>query len=227
MLLLSPTEAASAIGARCGSSAPSAEDTALLSILGFVTVRVEDALNVYSLTLEECYDIFRVKAMPALNSRRKADPDPRITLRLSNGFVIVGSVELTDPSGAVLDLDTAADIDYEHGLIHLSDWSRGVYKATYQSGFEPEAEPIPVPVGYDEDSRLLLLVPDWIKAIAIGALVLWYRTMYLNPKGGTAKDLAHRSISDAISREIGSRIHGRYLRPRMDVEFAERREYGT
>lgn len=226
MLLISPPDAAAAIGAKCGSSAPSADDAALTSILGFITVRVEDALGVYSLTLEESYDRFRVKAMPPQNSRRKADPDPRITFRLSSGFVVIGSVEVVAPNGKLLDLE-GADIDYEMGLVHLSSWSRGTYNVTYQAGFEPEAEPIPPPVGYDEDNRVLMLVPDWIKAIAIGALVTWYRTMYLAPKGGTVKDLAHRSISDAIHREISTRIYGRYLRPRMDVEFAERREYGT
>jgi hypothetical protein len=197
--------------------------------LGFITVRVEDALSVYSLTLEECYDRFTVKAMPALNSRRKADPDPRVTFRLSSGFVVVGSVEIVAPGGAVVnpEANEAVDIDHEMGLIHLSSWLRGTYKITYQAGFEPEAEPIPPPIGYDESNRLLLEVPDWIKAIAVGALISWYRTMYMQPKGATAKDLAHRSISDSIHREIATRIYGRYLRPRMDVVFAERREYGT
>lgn len=227
MLLISPPEAAAAIGAKCGGSSPSADDAALVSILGFVTTRVEDALDVYSLTLCESYDKFRVKAMPAMNSRRRTDPEPRLSLRLSNGFVVVGSIVVIDPFGAEIDLETLADVDYEVGVINLSSWSRGTYKVTYHSGFEPEAEPVPVPLNYDEDGRVLLLVPDWIKAIAIGALVTWYRTMFLQPKGGTAKDLAHRSISDAIYKEIMARIYKRYLRPRMDVVFAERREYGT
>lgn len=220
MLLISPTNAALAIGAKCGGSAPTADDAAMLTILNFITPRVEDALNVESLTLEEHIDHFRLPAMNLGTTQL----GPRITLRLNNGFVVPDSVVVTGPDGTEIDADIEADIDYIQGLVHLFVWGKGTYKVSYAAGFEPETEPEILPDGYDTNQRVLQDVPEWIKAIAVAALVTWYRMSFLSPKA--SKDLSYAQVQNALQREIATRVYSRYMRPRQSVVFGESRGHG-
>ena len=220
MLLLSPSEAALAIGVKCGGSAPADDDPQLVAILNYITPRVEDACNVYSLTRTTNTDKFIVQRMPAYNSCRWPVPQevPRLSLRLSNGFVVADSVVVTDPDGEELDLTDSVDMEREMGMVYLDSWVRGTYTVTYDSGFEPVAGETPA----DADTQVMTGVPMWMKGIAISALVLWYRTVVMSPKGGT-KEISHGTILNHLHREIATRVYQRYMRPRVDCLCAERR----
>ena len=219
MLLISPTDAALAIGAKCGGSAPSADEPALLSILNYITARVEAAMGVRSLTFESCLDRVRLQGMPTAFSTILPQ---RCYILLTNGFVVPDCLVLTDPNGTVVD-NATLDVDNEMGVITLLDWIAGAYQIEYQSGFEPSPEPAPLPAGYDPDLRVLQDTPTWMRAIPIAMLIQWYRVTLLQPR--VNKDLA-RSYADmqsAINRDIHRCIYTRYQRPRYDCNFAERR----
>ena len=217
MLLISPTEAAMAIGAKCGGSAPSSEEPALLAILQYITARVEDSLNVFSLTLSESTERFYASFMP----KYSAGVDQSMSIRLSNGFVVPDTVVMIDPLGEVVDM-TTADIDNHLGVVNLSCWTHGAYTITYQSGFTPgdlifPDDPDPV----HTENRILVGIPEWMKAIAVSCLVVWYRTSFLSPRA--SKELSYGAVNQAIHQEISARIYGRYQRPRIGHLFTDRR----
>jgi hypothetical protein len=188
-----------------------------------MTPRVEAALGTYTLTLEEHTDKFFATPMPTVTYPDQ--PPPTLRVLLTNGFVIPDTIEVTDPNGDIVDLEAAADIDHLRGCLNLTTWIRGSYSVFYEAGFEPEAEPAILPSGYVSDQRVLQEIPEWMKAIVIGYLTTWYRVAYMSPKA--PKDLSFGALSDALSRELYSRVYSNYQRPRLGMVFADRRTYGA
>lgn len=221
MLLVSPSEAAIAIGARCGGSAPSDSDPQLLSVLRMITPRVEEALGVKSLTRGTHSEVFYLNAMPSLSSSLTA-PRRVSMLRTDNGFLMEDDspayeLSVLDPDGVAVDISdkTLIRTDLEYGIVRLFSWVRGEYTITYQSGFSPES----LPIDSDPENALLLGIPDWLKAIAIGYLIVWFRIM--NKMPAAPDKISYKSMMEALRGEIYSRIYSRYQRPRYDCIFGD------
>lgn len=220
MLLLSPTDAALGIGAKCGGSAPTAEDQQLLSTLRYITPRVEGALNVDSLVRHQCQDVFFLGSMQSAQIHRQ-----RVSMLLSNAFIVPGSVSIQLASGSpITGADADALVDFKYGVVTLESWERGACVIDYESGFAYPAAPEPPPEGYDIENSVLEDVPDWIKSIAISMLVIWYRTTVLAPR--FPKDISFGQVSQAMNRELYARIYEKYMRPRVGMLFSERLTYG-
>lgn len=215
MLIMSPAEAAIAIQAACGGSPPSAADPRLQYILSYITPRVEAAMNVATLTYGHYEDVFQVVCSPNSGSMERQ-------LRLSNAFVLDASLSVTDPYGTVT-LDTASDVfvNYELGTVNVKCTGTGMYKVAYYSGFTASAIPDPIPVGWQDAFRYFTNTPAWIRGMAIGFLTKWFRTMPLNPN--LPKDVSLSALERDLDREIYARVYGSFMRPRVDVVFAERR----
>lgn len=220
MLLMTVSEAALAIGAQCGGSSPGDTDPQMLLLLRYMLPRVEAALNVESLVRGEFIDHYYLSQMPECNG----NGDRReLKLRLSNGFVVPDSISISDPDGVVstgADLAEIAEIQHNEGVLTLLDWKRGVWSVAYTSGYEPTEEPLDPPEGYVSEDRVLQGVPDWIKAICIQVLVLWYRSTYLQPK--MSKGMSFEQVDQLMRREMLARIYEKYMRPRVGMVFSER-----
>lgn len=221
MLLMSPSEAALAIGGKCGGSAPTDEDTQLIAILDILTSRVEIALNVDSLVLAEHVDraVFPYYNLP--NFPAIEPPDPKLRIRLCNGFLVPDTVVIKDADGVVVDTTGLIDVDRDMGVVNLSEWDRGIHTIEYLSGFEP-ITPDPEPTAYDPCHRVLAGIPTWIKGIVVDMLVQWYRTEVLVPRA--VKDIRYGQLSLALDKILMSRIYSRYMRPRVGVTWGERRD---
>lgn len=222
MLLISPQEAALAIGAKCGGSLAS-EDSELQEILNLLTVAVEEALNVDTLTAGQFTERFEVGDMPPYNSYFRA-ASPKITFRLRNAFLACGTVEVEDPDGCVItegyEPVTKVFVDEYYGTVSFRNWVRGTYLVTYQAGFEPEPEPDPKPEGYDPDKRVLRCIPDFVKPIVLNYLIQWYRTTRLQPR--VTKDVSYASVHYAVRAAVYAAVYGKYQRPRTDCVWGER-----
>lgn len=218
MLLMSPADAAIAIGVKCGGSSPSADDPQLLFILGFLTSRIENSLETDSLTRRENVDRFELRDMPL---SIPTDCERSITLRTTSAFMVAGSISISDSNGEEVPASDIIDIDHQYGMVKLRNWLRGGYYVSYLAGFEPTEEPADPPIGYDPEQRILVGVPDWIKSIVVAVLVLWFRTSY---KAVTSiKGVGYGASQDALIREIATRVYGRWLRERHAVIFGARR----
>ena len=222
MLLIGPTEAAQAIGAKCGGSAPSAADPALIAILNMMTPRVESALNVYSLTRMTVNERVEFGTAGRNCHWHGGNPPPTLNLRLSNGFLVAGTLVLRDPDGVEIDLTTIGDVDLELGTVSLTSWCKGSHTLTYESGFTPGDVLDPnYPDPENSESRVLQGIPAWMQALAVEYLTLWYRTSVTSPKA--TKDLSYASVGNALQREITARVYGKYQRPRMGMLFTNKR----
>lgn len=224
MLLMSPSDAAQAIGSKCGGCAD-ADYASLTSILNLLTPKVEAACNVYSLTRGEYTEAFEAACMPR-GGHPRSELTAKLSLRLSNGFVLKDEDEpvvITDPEGTVVDStsypDTRIEIDYGRGMIHLDEWIRGVYTVTYQSGFEPTELPDPAPVDFDPDTRVLQDIPLWMKSIVVMYLDQWYRAVYLSTRA--SKEMSFIQVSEALRRMVHSAVYGTYQRPRMGCVWGD------
>ena len=213
MLLMSASEAASVIGAKCGSGAVTSDDPVLLSVLDFITSRVEEALNVQSLVRGAHTDKF---VLPAMSVAQQLARTNRM-LRLSNGFLAQDSLTLLDPNGEVVEFDDRGGVEHAYGIVNLPRWIEGVYTAEYVSGFEPEEIPASPPTGYDPDKRVLQNVPAWMKGIVANYLVLWFKTTQLQPK--VSKDLSYTGVLNGLRREVYAWVYGKYQRPRVGCVF--------
>jgi hypothetical protein len=225
MLLISPSEAALAIGAKCGGSSPTDSDPSLLAILNYITPRMEDSLNVASLPRRENRDIFEMLRKPEHRCQYPVDIyGIQTVIRLTNGFLVPDTYTLVDPLGNEVDMaDTdIVDVDREQGLLRLMDWRKGYYSFTYTAGFEPAGDPPEEETPLDADTRVLANIPVWMKAIVIDCLVLWYRTVMLKPTAD--KDLSYSGMIKELHREIAARVYMRYMRPRNNVIWAEARD---
>lgn len=222
MLLMTATEAALAIGAKCGGASPTTDDPQLLLLLGALTGRLEEALNVSSLTRGLFLDHFKLVDMPPYSGSWSA-ADREVSLRLSNGFVQKETIVVTDPNGDEVDLGEYKGVDASKGIITLKSWIRGTYQVEYVSGFEPEALPVSPPVGYDPETRVLQNIPAWMKGIVVHFLVLWFRTTQIQPKGN--KDISFGATMDSLRRDTYAWVYGKYQRPRANCVFADAREF--
>lgn len=221
MLLLSASEAAIAIGAKCSGSAPDQDDPALVFILRMLTPRVEAACDVISLTRGMSSDELRVpKAMTGAF-------DERLVFRLSNAFLFIDDDEnplvITDPDGETLDMTEDEDldikIDREKGLVSINKWIRGAYTIDYTSGFEAPDIPDTPPPGYDHEDSVLIGIPDWMKSIVIAYLTQWYRAVAVSPRGN--KDISYSAVSEALNRAVHVAVHGKYQRLRANCIWAD------
>lgn len=212
MLLMTPEKAALAIGARCSGSAPDADNTQLREILRLLTPRVEEALNVRSLTRGVYRDHFFIP-VPHPSTRRAGTPT---ILRLTNGFLVPNTVEIVNSSGEPVENFVA---HCQQGMVHVSPNISGVHYVQYQSGFEPEEIPDDAPADFDPEYLVLLEVPDFIESIVVACLVLWYRTTVINVRA--SKDLSIGAVMNSLRREITTRIYGKYQRQRAGVVFGD------
>lgn len=217
MLLLDPSTLSTLVSASCGGR-DSGESRDMVSVLRRVTPRVEEALNVATLTRGVYTDSF---FLPGSGSR-----DDRAGLRLSNGFVVPDSVTVIDPNGNPVSSDVMSEdeIDYRYGVIHISQWMRGRYKVRYTSGFEPADLPASPPDWMTPDDRVLKDVPDWIEALVANFAVLWFRTARISPK--VNEKISYGQVDAAIRKEITARLYPRYQRPRVGLYFSDRMDNG-
>lgn len=219
MLIIDPKVLAVAIGAKCGGSAPSADDEGMNTVLNLILPRIEDAMNVASLVRGSFTDHFFMGA-PTRNELISGRP---AQLRLSNGLIDKTSLVVTDANNNVLTTDVVS-LNDEYGIVEVAGWSRGHYAISYESGFEPEPVPDPVPEGYNPNFRILQDVPDWIQGIAVDLVVAWWRTQKLSPS--VPKNVAYAALDGAIRRDVYVRVYGRYMRPRVGVTWSERLDRG-
>lgn len=213
MLLMSASEAATAIGAKCGAGSITSDDPVLLQVLGYITTRIEAALDVKSLERGWHVDKFDLLEMPP----RSYGSGPKVQLRLSNGFLAPDSLVLLDPKGEEVEFSAQEGVGNDYGIVTLRSWVAGTYEASYVSGFEPEALPTSPPVGYDPDSRVLQNVPAWMKGIVANYLVLWFKTVQMQPK--VSKELSYTGILNGLRREVHAWVYGKYMRPRAGCVF--------
>lgn len=216
---MSPTEAALAIGAKCGGSAPSNDDAQLMRILRYLTPRVEGALNVQTISREAGEDRFYLSSMPSSVER------PMTQMLLTNGFIVPGTVVITPPLGDVISGAEADELtDHLYGTVTLESWSRGMYKVAYQSGYEVPANPDPLPAGFDANDKVLMNVPDFIKGIVSAVLVVYYRSGTLVSRA--SKEISFGQVAKQLEREIYARVYEKYQRPRVGMVFSERYSNG-
>lgn len=222
MLLMSPSEAALGIGAKCGGSSPADDDPQMVRILRYITPRIEGALNVKSIQRKTWRDSFYVPSMPCNTAGRV-----ELSLLLSNGFVLPSNVVITMPSGTTITgAEASACLQAELGVVKLESWTRGIVTVDYESGFEVPADPDPLPTpAPDPEDKVLLGVPDWMKGIATQLLIVWYRTSVLNPK--FPKEISFGQVDSLLKRELYARVYEKYMRPRVGMIFSDRLDDGA
>lgn len=220
MLVMSPSEVTTALGANCGGGAVEDLDQTMVRILRLITPRLEGALNVESLTRQPFTDFFYLSAMP-----RGCDP-AQSELRLSNGFLVPGTISIIDPNGATVLSGTDADdvCDMQKGVVNLSSWQRGNYRVAYQSGFVPGDDPDPKPDWFVEEDKVLQDVPDWMKGIVVHLVSIWYRSVPAQIKA--PKDISYAAVDQSLRRELYARVYEKYMRPRVGVIFSDKLIYG-
>lgn len=214
MLLMSASEAALAIGGKCGGTTPDQDDPGLVSILKLITPKVEKACGVDTLTRGVFIDKFRVADQSSGYVEKKV-------FRLTNGFLLVDDDEnpltITDPDEEVLstveDEDLEIDMNTRQGTVSINKWTRGDYLVEYTAGFEAPELPDPIPPGYDPDARVLIGIPDWMKNIVVMYLTQWYRAAFVNPRG--VKEISYAAVSQAVDKMVHSAVYDHYQRRRM------------
>ena len=220
-LIISPSDAALLIGAKCGGAAPDTDDPQLLALLAGMTERLAAAMNVNTLVRGTFMDRFYLDRMPEQYPSR----GPRkVSVRLSNAYLVGESFTLYDEDGEeVTDTDVvpnAARTDAKYGVIDFTTWDRGYYTLEYDAGFEL---PDPTPVGKPLAAPLPVLIdtPEWMRHVVTMFLVSWYRAIVLQPK--TPKDMNHTALMTSLQRELQSRIYEAYQRPRAGLVWSDAR----
>ncbi len=208
--IMNPDEAAIAFGAKCGTSIKGA-DEGLLQVMALMLPKVEDAMNVASLTYGETTDTFRLSGpVPCYDAREPAQ------LYLSNGYVVISEdapLVITDPNGNIL---TTVDyeIDKRYGIVTLSSWLIGKYTISYFAGFtasEEDLDATPEVQSYFED------VPEWIKGLTVVFLSLWYKS--ISKSLTLPQNVRYGELIAPLYAEIQTRLYMRYQRPRANMEF--------
>ncbi len=208
--LIDPSTAALAIQAKCGGSV-AADNEGLLAILDLLLPRIEDLMDVASLTFGETTDTFEFEA-PFISS----DAYRPKRARVNNGYLVNSEdapITITNPNGDVL-LDTEYTVDLRYGLFTFPSWLVGTYTITYSAGFtatEGDEDASPVVPSLFED------VPAWIEGVIVTLLTTWYRTVAIQIK--VAENVAYEEVMSALYRELAVRVYKRYMRPRGDVIF--------
>ncbi len=218
MLIMDVATLTAAVNAKCGGNVPDTNDEQLTTILNLILPRIEDAMNVQSLVRGNFTDHF---LLPRRASRN--NPDERLQLRLTNGFLVENTISVLGESGTPITSDMFYSDD-DMGIVFLKDWNRGYFTVSYSSGFEPSALPDNPPENYDPNTRVLQNVPDWIQGIAVDFVVQWLRVQRLSPK--VPQNVAYSALENAIRRDVYARVYERYMRPRMGVIWSERMTNG-
>lgn len=208
--LMNPTDLAVAIGAQCGGSPVSPDNVALRTILGMLLPRVEDLMEVASLTYGETTDTFDYydasTDLTVMSCNR---------LRLSNGYVENSDehpITILDPDGVAV---TDFFVNERDGVITLNGWKKGKYTVTYYAGLKTAAHAGDWADGDPE----FFDAPAWIVGIVVELLVMFYRTsrLAITP----VKETNYEEAINSLDKEIKRRVYQRYQRPR-DVEFPVR-----
>jgi hypothetical protein len=209
--LIDPSAAALAIQAKCGGSV-AADNEGLLAVLDYLLPRVEDLMNVASLTYGQTTDSFTLDEVVPRHDAHKP-----VRLRLSNGYLVNSEdapITITDPTGTVLTADDYT-ADLRLGVILLPVWVAGDYTISYYAGFtatDADEDATPVVHSVFED------VPIWINGVVVTLLTTWYRMM---PKSLVIPEgVAYADLMNALYSELAARIRMRYMRPRTGMQFA-------
>lgn len=200
--ILNPADVAKAIGVQCGGSAVTGTETALLAVLDLLLPRVEDLMDVASLTYGETTDTFQY-----FDDSTDVVPHGSPYLRLSNGYIENSEdhpVTILDPDGEAVEPDW---IDLRYGVIKLKSWKVGKYTVAYYSGFQSsEAEE-------EGDPVFFLNVPTWIKGVVTTLMVQFYRT---NEKAfRVPENVSYGAIMEALDKELKRRVYQRWQRSRV------------
>ncbi len=213
MILMSPADAALAIGAKCGGSSPGDTDPEMIAILRHITTQVENLLGVETLTYGSFTDrVSLTDKIPHGGSLMQSTV--KASIRLRNAFLDAEvPLVVTDPNGYAVTLETYVRTNNEKGMLFLSSWCRGDYLVNYSGGFHPAEEP-------DGQDAVLQGIPEWMKLIVVDCLVLWYRVARIALKPG-AENFSYEQVMREIRREIAGAVYMRYDRPRLDVVFGQ------
>lgn len=126
--------------------------------------------------------------------------------RLTAGFVVPDSVEITDPSGRPLNSDEyglRADV----GVVTVFSPLHGRYKVQYNAGF----------VSNDEQHPILQDTPEWMHALADQAGLLWLRHSTMNPTA--SENVSFGDVMNMVYRELSGSARGHYERPRSPAHW--------
>ncbi len=208
--LIDPARAALAIQAKCGGSV-AADNEGLLAVLDLLLPRVEDLMNVASLTYGRTTDTFTLE-----HQIPRADDRKPIKLRLSNGYLTNSeddAIVITDSNGTVLE-DDEFTVDLRLGVITIPTWYVGDYTVAYYAGFTAtEADEDASPVVHSVFEG----VPGWIDGVMVVLMTTWYRMM---PKSLSLPDnVAYEQLMSALYGELAARVNMRYSRPRANMLF--------
>lgn len=210
MRLMTPAEMVALLGSKaCGGE----EGGSTALVLDMILPRLEDAMNVASLVRGKFVDTF---VLPTYDPQHVP-----LVLRLSNGYVVKDTIKVQAGDDPDFLASASHFLDLEMGTVSMHSWSRGTISVEYESGFKPKPEliddpqnpgnQIPKPV----NELVLEGVPDWMKALAVGFMVEWYRTFQTIPK--FKPEVSYAQVEAALRRHIYARIYGRYMRPRAGV----------
>jgi hypothetical protein len=211
MLLIEPTEAAEAIGAKCGPSV-AGDSSGIRTALRYITPAIESMLEVASLEARSNVDHFVYSASDML----------AYSMVLTNAFVAPSTVLVTDPNGAVLTPEADFRVASLVGRVSLTLPAQlGEYRVLYVSGFEvayPEESDEPLT---EEHEAYLVAqgVPDWVKGMVITLLVEWLRSKQLSPK--IPENVRLSDLMRALRSDLSRRMGNHYYRPRYGVVFPE------
>lgn len=198
MYLLNAQEVAQAMtnapsngGRNCGPS----DISGYAPVLNQITSRLEGILEVGSLSRRLTVDYFRLDA-----SRNRE-------LRLSNAFLLPTETALiTDLEDGLYHFDYL-DVDTKYGIVRGESRS-GVVKVAYTSGFNVD------------EQGIFVDVPEWLKSIAIFALVNHYRLT--SHASAHAENVSYGELQQATVKEMYTRATKAWHRPRVGMAFPYR-----
>ncbi len=169
------------------------------SILSRVTTRLEECLEVASLSRQTTVDYFEITG-------RRNDVLPRV-LRLSGRFLSTDPVEILFTNDLERSIEGALEVDHDLGIVY-ADLAPGRYKLTYVSGFDADSEGVFVDV------------PSWLKSIAKACLELQYRLT--TKANATPETISYGDLVDAVRREMYAMVTKRAEKPRVHAWFPQR-----
>lgn len=176
-------------GASCCTPGPGGFD----SIQREIRTRVEGCLEVQALARLQNKDTFVVSGAF----------QQRLTLRLANAFLSADPVRFVNEDEEDLEI-AISQVNRLHGLVTVT-LDPGTYQIMYTSGFTADSY------------KVFEKVPDWMKSIALAALLNWLRSMGLK----TSKDVSHSALSRSALRELHARVYERYQRQRAEVTYPD------
>lgn len=229
--LIDPKSAAAFIGQTCSTS-DIAADGQINGFLRVIGSRVASIMNVKTLDRVMTTDYFRLPCVPSYKVPFDTGsghgflqtPVRTQKLRLSNGFVDLDSLVLTDSLGApgIANPDaTYPFLDERMGILELTNpWTDGLFSVTYLSGLpvrtvDLNGDP------YDADAVPVLDISneEWIEAGLMACLALLERTIPLDVKIDVTLRSAYPFIDAAVRQELAAYIYQSYQRPRYNCLY--------